>query len=160
MPLRLVLDTNVWLDWLVFHDHSVRPLQSAVAAGEAEIVIDAACTAELVRVLAYPLQKWTLDPGRQTACIALCRSITRMVETCCGISLPQCTDADDQKFLELAAGAQAHFLVSRDLALLALARRRTPLPFHIVTPMQFALQRDVKSNVDGHAQQAGFGEHR
>ena len=157
MPLRLVLDTNVWLDWLVFHDPIVLPLQSAVAAGEAEIMIDAACTAELVRVLAYPLQKWTLDNARQTACIAQCRAITRMVEMSCSVFLPQCSDPDDQKFLELAVGVQAHFLVSRDLALLTLARRRPPLPFHIVTPMQFALQREVKSSVDGHAPQTDFG---
>jgi putative PIN family toxin of toxin-antitoxin system len=160
MPLRLVLDTNVWLDWLVFHDHSVKPLRSAVACGEAEIVINAACTSELLRVLAYPLQKWTLDVERQTACIAQCRMVARMIEACRTVALPKCTDPDDQKFLELAAGVDAHYLVTRDLALLALARRRPPLPFHIVTPVQFALRPGVESFAQGHAQQAVSGEHR
>lgn len=31
--LRLVLDTNVWLDWLAFGDPSVAAIKSAVAAG-------------------------------------------------------------------------------------------------------------------------------
>ena len=42
-----VLDTNVWLDWLVFDDPAVAPLKSAVAGGRAEIRIDPACEAAL-----------------------------------------------------------------------------------------------------------------
>ena len=41
--LRLVLDTKVWLDWLVFDDPGIKALQAAVAAGGAEIVINAVC---------------------------------------------------------------------------------------------------------------------
>jgi len=144
--LRLVLDTNVWLDWLVFADPGIKPLQTAVAAGVAEIVINDVCEAELVRVLGYPLQKWTLDAGRQTACIAACRTVVRKVETPCAITLPDCADPDDQKFLELAAGSKAHYLLSKDRALLALARRHPPLPFHIVTPGEFTLPQRVESS--------------
>ena len=45
MPLRLVLDTNIWLDWLVFDDAGIAPLKAAAAAARAEIFIDAACAA-------------------------------------------------------------------------------------------------------------------
>jgi predicted nucleic acid-binding protein len=38
-------------------------------------------------------------------------------------ALPRCRDADDQKFLELAAAAGARYLVSKDQALLELAPR-------------------------------------
>ena len=38
--MRLVLDTNVWLDWLAFDDPGVAPLKAAVAEGRAEIYID------------------------------------------------------------------------------------------------------------------------
>jgi len=141
MPLRLVLDTNVWLDWLVFRDHGVNLLQSMAGTGDAEIVIDAACAEELARVLTYPLQKWTLDAGRQAICMSQCLTIARMVETRCSTTLPRCADPDDQKFLELAAGAEAHYLLSKDLALLALARHRPPLPFRIMTPAGFGAQR-------------------
>lgn len=141
MRLRLALDTNVWLDWLVFDDPGVAPLRAAVSAGDAEIVINALCEAELIRVLGYSLQKWTLDPARQAACLAQCRNLARMVETPCPAALPRCADPDDQKFLELAAGAAAGYLVTRDLALLALALSHPPLPFHIVTPAEFAASR-------------------
>lgn len=144
--LRLVLDTNVWLDWLVFDDSDIRLLQAAVATGDAEIIINADCEAELLRVLGYPLQKWTLDVNRQTACIAACRTITRKMEAPCTITLPVCADPDDQKFLELAAGSQAHYLLSKDQALLALAHRHPPLPFHIMTPSEFTAHLGVESS--------------
>ena len=50
--MRLVLDTNVWLDWLVFDDPELAPVRAAVAQGLARVFIDAACEAELARVLA------------------------------------------------------------------------------------------------------------
>jgi hypothetical protein len=46
----MVLDTQVWIDWLVFDDASTLALRAA--AERAEIVIDAACEAELARVTA------------------------------------------------------------------------------------------------------------
>jgi predicted nucleic acid-binding protein len=39
------------------------------------------------------------------------------------IQLPNCSDRDDQKFLELARDAGAAILVTKDKALLKLARR-------------------------------------
>lgn len=129
---RVVLDTQVWLDWLVFDDPSVASLREAHAAGRVEIVIDEACEAELVRVLAYDLGKYSLEPDEQTQCIARCRSLAKRVRTAAAGILPKCRDPDDQKFLELAAAAGAHLLVSKDQALLELARR--PLAFRIAAP--------------------------
>jgi putative PIN family toxin of toxin-antitoxin system len=130
---RLVLDTNVWLDWLVFKDPSLEPLKAAVAERRAEIFIDAACEAELERVLAYDLGKHTLDAAAQAACLAECRRIARPLEgdkpAACA-ALPRCEDPADQPFLEAALAARADFLVTKDRALLELARR--PLPFRIV----------------------------
>ncbi len=50
MALRLVLDTQVWLDWLVFDDPGTRRLRNAVHLGRARICIDAARAAELARL--------------------------------------------------------------------------------------------------------------
>lgn len=75
-PLRLALDTNVWLDWLVFDDPHVAPLKAAVAAGRAVIVIDDPCEDELVRVLAYPVRKIVPDAAVQAARLAECRRVT------------------------------------------------------------------------------------
>lgn len=124
--LRLVLDTQVWLDWLVFDDPSTLPLRAMLAAERAEVFIDAACEAELGRVLGYRLGKRRLDAAAQAACLAQCRAIAKRVQ---GVpsekgALPRCSDPDDQKLLELALVAQADCLVTRDRALLAL---RTPL---------------------------------
>ena len=66
----LVLDTNVWLDWLLFDDPSVAALKAAVKEGRAEVFIDPAGEAELERVLAYDLGKHSLDAERQAACLA------------------------------------------------------------------------------------------
>ncbi len=133
MP-RLVLDTNVWLDWLVFRDPGVEPLKSAVAAGHAEILIDEACEAELARVLAYDLGKHSIDPAVQAECLTECKRISRLIPRAAGdcAELPRCADPGDQIFLEAALAARADFLVTKDRELLALGRR--PLPFRIVPP--------------------------
>ncbi|HET9734999.1 MAG TPA: putative toxin-antitoxin system toxin component, PIN family [Burkholderiales bacterium] len=139
---RLVLDTNVWLDWLVFDEPTLAPLRAAHAAGRVEIVMDEACEAELARVLAYDLGKHTIGAEAQASCIERCRSLAKRLDanavdfaappaTATG-ALPRCSDPDDQKFLELALAAQADVLVTKDRALLDLARRG--LPFRIAAP--------------------------
>ena len=155
--LRLVLDTNVWLDWLVFRDPSAAPLRTAVAEGRAEIFIDHACETELARVLAYDLGRHSIDAAAQAACLAECRRIARPLQNgksgsdpdfakqnrlgrfwrnraLTPIFLPRCADPGDQIFLEAALAARADFLVTRDRALLDLGRRGRAMPFRIVTP--------------------------
>lgn len=133
--MKLVLDTNIWLDWLLFYDPCVAPLKAAVAEGRAEIFIDAAGEAELARVLAYDLGKRSIDAGKQAACLAECRRIAKRladVPAFDAAALPRCADPDDQVFLEAAAAARADYLVTKDRELLELARRK--LPFQIVRP--------------------------
>jgi uncharacterized protein len=133
--MRLVVDTQVWLDWLVFDDPSARALRATIDSGRAEILIDAACLAELQRVLAYPLGKRVVDAA---ACLAACQKVATRVETGSGIyTLPLCRDPDDQKFLTLAAGARTDCLVTRDRELLRLKRRCAPW-FQVVPPAAFA----------------------
>jgi len=137
--LRLVLDTQIWLDWLVFDDPGVRDLRIAVEKGRAGIWLDAACDAELGRVLAYDLGKHSIAPAAQAAALAQARRIAQRLETALSAaeraSLPRCRDADDQIFLEAALAAGADVLVSKDRALLELNRRKTrALPFRVATP--------------------------
>jgi putative PIN family toxin of toxin-antitoxin system len=137
-----VLDTNVWLDWLVFADPRIAPLKTAVSSAAATIFIDACCLNELARVLAYPLGKYTLDVGRRALALGECERIATRLSTrrpADAAALPRCRDPDDQKFLELARDAAADVLVTKDRALLELARRRrAPLPFGIVRPEELA----------------------
>lgn len=136
-PLRLVLDTNAWIDWLAFDDPATRAIAAAQADGRAQIFIDAPCEAELARALGYDLGKRSLAAPAQAACLARLRTLVRPAD---GVRhppmpLPQCRDRDDQKFLELAIACGADVLVSRDRALLELGRRRVRrLPFDILTP--------------------------
>jgi len=141
LPPRLVLDTNVWLDWLVFADAGVAPITVAAASAQVEIFIDEACAQELALVLAYPLRKKILTAEEQAARLAECQSIARTIEPVAtpvdAPPLPKCRDADDQKFLELALACRADYLVTKDLMLLELARRKVRrTPFQIVTPAQ------------------------
>jgi len=136
---RLVLDTHVWLDWLAFADRSVMPLKSALDEGCIDIFMDEPCEAELARVLAYPIGKQVADEALQAARLIEARRLSsRPPQTASDTeraALPRCSDRDDQKFLELALAAQAHALVTKDRALLGLARRA---PFRIVTPPELA----------------------
>ena len=138
--VRLVLDTNVWLDWLVFGDPCVAPIRAAHAAERVEIWMCARGEAELERVLAYERGLRTLAQEAQAACLEACRTLARRIDAIAAEAerarLPICRDPDDQKFLEAALAAGAHYLVTKDRDLLNLARR--PAPFRIVTPQACA----------------------
>ena len=112
----------------------MRRLRNAVHLGRAEIVIDAACDAELERVLAYDLGKHSISPDKQAEVLAQARRMSSRVEISFKGRLPQCRDADDQKFLELAAAAGADVLVTKDRELLRMQRG---LPFRVLPPAEF-----------------------
>jgi len=139
---RIVLDTNIWLDWLVFHDQGMSYLKLAAKENRIEIYIDTACEAELERVLAYDLARHTLAPEAQAACLAECRRIAKRIDTPAPEAerklLPRCVDPDDQKFLELALAARADVLITKDHKLLELARRTKP--FRILKPGKFTTE--------------------
>lgn len=141
-PLRLVLDTNVWLDWLVFNDDGIAAISNAVEAEGAEIFVTTDCERELARVLTYPMRKTPLDAGTQAEYLARFHRLACLRDHAPNgdaVALPCCADVDDQKFLELARDCRADFLITRDRDLLVFARRKyQPLPFRIVTPLQFA----------------------
>lgn len=135
--LRIVLDTNVWLDWLVFDDPAIAPIKAAVAANRAQVFIDTACEAELERALGYDLGKRSVDVAARLAeCRRLAKRIESVLTEAERAGLPRCRDKDDQKFLEAALAARADVLVTKDRALLDLARRTAR--FSIVTPEGFA----------------------
>ncbi len=141
-----MLDTNIWLDWLVFGDTGVAQIRQLQEAGHVEILTDAVCEAELARVLAYPFAKGSLDAAAQAAALAQCRRPTTRIDATLPpperARLPQCRDPDDQKFLELAFAGNADVLVTKDRALLDIARRRKrqvgrTVTFRILTPQEF-----------------------
>ena len=137
--MRLVLDTNVVLDLLVFRDPGVGPLRSAIEARRVELVTSAECLVELRRVLGYPGFK--LDAAAQDAAFDWYETRVEVAEHPVPTQLlPRCRDADDQKFLELAWAAGADHLVTKDKALLELARRVKKLGrFSVLPATQIAI---------------------
>jgi putative PIN family toxin of toxin-antitoxin system len=123
---RLVLDTNVALDLLVFHDPACDRLRDALQQGRVVAVVDEPCRAEWLAVLEYP-QFGLTESAREQAMAAFDQTVALLPPAALTlrpeIRLPRCADPDDQKFLELAFAAGAQCLLSKDKALLQLARR-------------------------------------
>lgn len=128
-----VLDTNVVLDCMHFADPAAMPILYALQAGRIECRATPAMLEELQRVLAYPAL--AIAPARQADICAGYRLLARCIEAPAALPLPRCRDADDQKFLQLAAATGAAVLVSRDRALLGLKGRQR-LGFRILAPAQ------------------------
>lgn len=137
---RLVLDTNAWLDWLVFDDAGIAPLKTAQAAGAIEIIRHLPGEQELARVFAYKAIKPLVGAGLQPGIMNEMRRVSTPHDgsTRAG-RVPPCRDADDQTYLELARDCGADFLVTKDRDLLSLRRAKFGVTgFRIVTPRECA----------------------
>ncbi|MGU7781984.1 putative toxin-antitoxin system toxin component, PIN family [Burkholderia sp. PU8-34] len=137
---RVVLDSNVWIDILVFDDPATRPIRAALERGALVAMIDGRCLTELEHVLDYPqFQARAVDKAAALSTVArLARGIEPPPVDADAPPLPKCKDRDDQKFLELARAAQAEWLVSKDRALLKLAKRTArDFGFRIAQPAPF-----------------------
>ncbi len=128
--MKLILDTNIVLDWLVFRDARVAGLQPALDRGHVDLVTHEPAVDELRRVLAYPRFKLAID--QQQEVLSRYSSQSRLVTLPSGLHLddlgtpagfPLCRDPDDQHFLALAYHERADGLVSKDAAILKLTKR-------------------------------------
>ena len=147
--MRLVLDSNVWLDWLHFDDPGVTPLKQAKQNGTVEIVIDAPCRDELQRVLGY--QRFGLDVAAQRTMLGEADRLSTFLDDLRYAPterLPWCSDPDDVKFLALAAASGADWLVTKDNALLSKRRRKQSghSSYRVVTPEQWSLSEGKSSD--------------
>ena len=140
----IVLDTNVVLDWLVFRNPACAALGDALAARTLRWYASAAMRDELAHVLGRGVAKaWATDP------VALW---TQWERDCVELATPtflapamrlRCTDADDQMFIDFSLAHGARWLLSRDRAVLKLARRARPFGLAIVTPSDWAATRSA-----------------
>jgi putative PIN family toxin of toxin-antitoxin system len=119
---RIVLDTNVCLDLFVFNDPRWADLLQAIERGEVEAVTRADCRDEYLIVLNYPHLPLN-DENRPQAAARFDALVKVVAPNSRAVRLPVCTDRDDQKFLELARDAGAEILITKDKALLKLARK-------------------------------------
>ena len=119
----VVLDTNIVLDVLVFNDAASALLKTALEARELDWLATQPMRDELARVLAYaqivPRLKFyeltaedvlaAFDQHAQITAVPAKASVT-------------CSDADDQKFIDLAVAHQA-LLLSKDQHVLSMQKR-------------------------------------
>jgi uncharacterized protein len=124
-PIKLVVDTNVVIDWLVFDDAFMNPLRHGVMDGRITVITHQPAVNELKRVLAYKQLK--LDVERQENIFAHYCKLTQLVPTvpsnATPINFPRCSDRDDQHFLALAWHCKIEALLTRDNAVLGLKKR-------------------------------------
>jgi putative PIN family toxin of toxin-antitoxin system len=131
---RIVLDTNICLDLFVFHDPRWASLLAALESGELQAVTRADCRSEYLVVLHYPHLPLD-DTTRPLAASRFDGLIQVVAPELKSIKLPVCSDKDDQKFLEIARDAGADVLLSKDKALLKLARKTAQAGmFRIMSP--------------------------
>ncbi len=139
-PKRIVIDTNVCLDLFVFQDPRWASLLAAIESGAVEAITRADCRAEYLFVLNYP--HLPLDETTRPVSAARFDQYIKLVAPAeSGVRLPVCTDRDDQKFLELARDAQADILITKDKALLKLAKRLAKAGmFKVIQPEKWSLE--------------------
>jgi predicted nucleic acid-binding protein len=132
--LIVVFDTNVALALEIFADPLLSALRARWDLQQLTAIADAETLAEFERVLRYP--ELRLDEHAAVAAGRRYRERCLIFPPCAAIEagLPRCRDPDDQKFLQLAQRAGAHWLLTRDKALLAL---RQSVRFRIALPETF-----------------------
>lgn len=126
-PAVLVIDTNVVLDLFVYEDPATVPLRAALAEPLTRWLATPVMREELRRVLAYPQVVKRLDARSLSAEAVLAAFDARAMLAEPAPKAPYtCKDADDQKFIDLAA-AHAAVLLSKDKAVLCMAKRLATL---------------------------------
>jgi predicted nucleic acid-binding protein len=138
-PPEVVLDTNAVLDWLVFRHPSCTGWTQRFMHGQARWIASAAMRVELDHVLARPaLEPWRPDADAVRAAWDRLAHVSGPPHPAGPAARVRCTDREDQKFVDLALARRARWLVSRDRALLRLARRARPLGLEVLTPEGWA----------------------
>ena len=130
-PARIVLDTNVLLDFWVFDDPGTRWLAAALSRRPGAALRSAATEREFVDVLARP--RFGVSPELQRDIVRRWQAASAFVEAAAPAPL-FCSDPGDQKFLDLACAARAPLLLTKDRALLRLARRARAFGLAIARP--------------------------
>jgi putative PIN family toxin of toxin-antitoxin system len=134
----IVVDTQVVMDWLVFKEPRVQSLATALQSGALRWLVTPAMRDEIRHVLGRGVA------ARYAPDLALIEASFDAHAEAAEATAPSprlvCRDPDDQKFIDLALARQARWLVSRDKALLTLAKRAKPRGLVILKPELWALE--------------------
>lgn len=119
----VVLDTNILLDLWVFDDPPSQRLKTALEEGQLDWLATANMRSELARVLAYPqiVPRLAYYQRSATDVLAAFDHHARVVPPAPKAPVT-CSDADDQKFIDLAVSHRAT-LLSKDKAVISMRKR-------------------------------------
>ena len=136
MPTQpLILDTNIVLDAFLFNDPAAEPVRQALAKEELDWLATQPMRDELARVLAYPKIAARLAFYKLTANDVLTKfdQHARIVDDAPKASVT-CSDADDQKFIDLAVQHRA-LLLSKDRDVLSMRKRLLAIEIRVQEAM-------------------------
>ncbi len=132
-----VIDTNVALDLWLFDEPGVAALKGALEAGEIRALAVPEMRDELSHVLHRgALRGLWLQRRRAAEVLAAWDAGVACLQAdldALGMR-PLCTDADDQKFIDLALVSKAAWLFTRDRAVLKLTRRLLSHGLRVAVP--------------------------
>lgn len=135
-----VLDTNVVLDLLYWHDPVTEPLSRALKENRLTAVRDTAAMRELTEVLSR--ERFLGDPDAVIDTVKDWCAHTRPVDETAietvGASLTvHCRDPLDQKFLTLAVAGRVKYLVSHDKLVLKAGKKLKKFGILTLSPKAF-----------------------
>lgn len=117
----LVFDTNVLLDIFVFNDFRALHLKQALQEKRIDAVATQKTLEEFSEVITRPL--FALDNNLQSEIFSQWKLLSRLIDDqSLSVAPWQCEDPDDQVFLNLAYSIRPSTLISKDNALLKLAK--------------------------------------
>ena len=131
---KAVLDSNVVLGLFWFEDPALSALKTALRDGSLTWWACAPMREELVHVMhrdgfRRAIRTTTTAATQQIPDAAAQRvleafdTLAQLAPSTPNLTNPRCTDGDDQVFVDLALGLRAHWLFSRDSAVLKLRRK-------------------------------------
>lgn len=142
-PLRVVLDTNIYVSGVILSRGAPFEILEAWRKQTYILVASEAIMAEIERVLRYPRihDRYHITEADSARLIASLRADALIVPDS-NVARGVCADPDDDKFLACAAAAQADCLVTGDPDLLILERYQSTA---ILKPQEFLARLKIKT---------------